>query len=73
MVTVQSIATIARVFGCSEDQARAQLRANANTFRKMAEKAAGNKNGKHKGYTQTQLEGYATAFWTEANQTVEKV
>lgn len=59
---------IAAVFKCTEEQARAQLRANADGFRKMAAKAAANKKGMHKGYTQAQLEQMATDFWTAANQ-----
>lgn len=60
---------IAAVFQCTDDQARAQLRANAENFRAMAAKAAANKNKKHRGFTQEQLETYAHNFMSASLQT----
>ena len=59
---------IACAFGCTEAQARAQLLANAENFRAMACKAAANKKGMHRGFTQAQLEEYATKYAVAAAQ-----
>lgn len=52
---------IAAIFGCTEDQARAQLEANAKQLREMEGRAAAT-GRKYRGYTADQLAKQAAAF-----------
>lgn len=51
---------VAKMFGCTVEQARAQIAANAKQMREMASKAE--KSGKFRGYTASQLMERAAAF-----------
>lgn len=51
---------IAKMFGCTVEQARAQIAANAKQMREMALRAQ--KSGKFRGYTEIQLMERAAAF-----------
>ena len=44
-------AEVAAFFGCTEEQARAQMLANVRSFEECEEKAASAKKGKYRGYT----------------------
>jgi hypothetical protein len=65
---VSTPSQIALAFQCTEAQARAQLRTNAENFRTMAAKAAANKNGMHRGYTQKELETLAHNYMSASMQ-----
>lgn len=60
MNAVKTPAQIAAMFGCSIEQARAQIVANAGQMRAMAAKAE--KTGKFRGYTADKLLERAAAF-----------
>lgn len=52
---------IAAIFGCTVEQAKAQLAKNAKSLKKMADRAA--KIGrKVNGYTEIELRGHAARF-----------
>ena len=53
---MKTIAEIARTFGCTESQARDQLRANLDGVRQMQQKATAEGRSIN-GYTQAELEG----------------
>lgn len=55
-------AEIARFLGCTEEQAKVQMRKNALNLRQMAEKASKAKNGKCNGYTAAELLASAAAY-----------
>lgn len=59
MQPVRTPEQIARIFGCTIDQAKAQLQANAKQLATMATKAG---NGKYRGYTANQLTAHAHSF-----------
>lgn len=61
MNTVKTPAQIARMYGCTEQQAAALLKKNADVLQAMANKAA-QKRGKYNGYTQVELQNRAQDY-----------
>lgn len=55
-------AEIAKMFGCTVDQARVQIKKNAEALRSSAMKAAASKSGKLRGLTAEWYCERATAF-----------
>lgn len=61
MQAVKTPAQIAAAFGCTIEQARAQLRVNAQGLRKLEAKARAS-GGKYRGWTTEQYAERAAAF-----------
>lgn len=55
-------AQVAAMFGCTENQARAQIKRNAQDLRSLAEKAKKSATGKYRGFTFNQYQERANAF-----------
>lgn len=55
-------AQIAKIFGCTEEQAREQIESTAKQLRESAEKAKASKTGKLRGLTTEWYENRAAAF-----------
>jgi hypothetical protein len=60
MTTFKTPKQVAAIFGCTQEQAAAQMQRNAKDLRAMAVKAAA--KGKHNGYTQAQLVAGAMGY-----------
>lgn len=64
MKPAKTPAQIAKMFGCTEAQARNHIARNVKDLRAMAEKARSSKTGKYRECTAEQYEEHAKAFET---------
>lgn len=62
MDNAKTPADVAKMFGCTEEQALAQIDRNAKDLRASAEKARASNTGKYRGLTTVQYEERAQAF-----------